>query len=212
MCYNTISSFTTAPGAGGVPGCIRRGGESAAAAATTVQPPMVVGDDIQLTVEHAAGLNATMTHTTGCLPDYCNRIMEIIGFIHDNYPDLVDSLIVELTPEQRANSWLYHTATHDILYDRLSPMIMKVFTSGYKKKNPVTGKHYSKEHVQKYHDAILKCANIAQLPLQPDYVHAMKAHLLLIKKKHAQAKGDGETENQEADSILFEFYKNLCLW
>jgi hypothetical protein len=40
----------------------------------------------------------------------------------------------------------------------------------------------------------------------------MKAHLLLIKKEHAQAKGDGETEDQEADPILFEFYKNLCLW
>ena len=158
----TMSSFTTAPVAGGMPGWIRRGGESAAAAATTVQLPMVVGDDIQLTVEHAAGLNATMTHTIGCLLDYCNRIMEIIGFIHDNYPDLVDSLIVELTPEQRANSRLYHTATHDILCNCLSPMIMKVFMSGYKKKNPVTGMHYSKEHVQKYHAAILKCADIAQ--------------------------------------------------
>jgi hypothetical protein len=195
-----------------VPGWIRRGGESAAAIATTAQLLMVVGDGIQLTAEHAAGLNATMTHTIGCLLDYRNRIMEIIGFIRDNYPDLADSLIVELTPEQRANTWLYHTATHDILYNRLSPMIMKVFMSGYKKKNPVTGKHYSKEHVRKYHNAILKCANIAQLPLQPGYVHAMKAHLLLIKKEHMQAKGDGETEDQEADPILFEFYKNLCLW
>jgi hypothetical protein len=173
---------------------------------------MVVGDDIQLTAEHAAGLNATMTHTIGCLPDYCNRIMEIISIICDNYPDLVDSLIVELTPEQRANSRLYHTATHDILYDHLSPLIMKVFMSGYKKKNPVTRKHYSKEHVRKYHNAILKCADIAQLPLQPSYVCAMKAHLLLIKKEHMQAKGDGETEDQEADPISFEFYKNLCLW
>jgi hypothetical protein len=158
----TMSSFTTAPGAGGVPGWIRRRGESAAAAATTVQPPMVVGDEIQLTAEHAAGLNATITHTISCLPDYHNRIIEIIGFIRDNYPDLVDSLIIELTPEQRANSWLHHTATHDIFYDHLSPMIMKVFMSRYKKKNPVTGKHYSKEHVWKYHDAILKCDNIAQ--------------------------------------------------
>jgi hypothetical protein len=39
----------------------------------------------------------------------------------------------------------------------------------------------------------------------------MKAHLLLIKE-HAQAKGDGEIEDQEADPILLEFYKNLCLW
>jgi hypothetical protein len=135
-----------------------------AAAATSVKLPMVVGDDIQLTAEHAAGLNATVTHTIGSLSDYCcNRIMEIIGFIRENYSDLFDSLTVELTPEQRADSWLYHTATHDILYNCLrSPKIMKVFMSRYKKKNPVTGKHYSKEHVWKYHDAILKCDNIAQ--------------------------------------------------
>jgi len=40
----------------------------------------------------------------------------------------------------------------------------------------------------------------------------MKAHLLLIRKEHAQANDDGETEDQEADPISFEFYKNLCLW
>ncbi len=83
---------------------------------------MVVGGDVQLTAEHAAGLNAIRSHAICCLPYYCNRIMETIGFIRDNYTDLIDSLIVELTPEQRANSQQYHTATHDILYDRLSPI------------------------------------------------------------------------------------------
>jgi hypothetical protein len=77
-----------------------RGGESAAASATTIQPPMVVRDDIQHTAEHAAGLNATESHTICCLPDYCNRIMDTIGFIRENYTVLIDSLIVQLTPEQ----------------------------------------------------------------------------------------------------------------
>jgi hypothetical protein len=83
--------------------------------------------------------------------------------------------------------------------------------SGYTEKNPVTGKHYRKEHVRKYHNAILKCANIVQLPLQPGYVCAMKAYLLLIRKEHAQAKGDGETEDQEANPVPFEFKKKLVL-
>jgi len=144
---------------------VRRAGETAVAAAAAVCPPMVVGDDIQLTAEHAAGLDATETHTISCLPDYRNRIMEVIGFIREFHPDLVDSLIVELTPEQRANSRLYHTATHDILYDRLSPKIMKVFMSGYKKKNPATRKHYSKEHVRKYHDAILTSEIVSKVIL-----------------------------------------------
>jgi hypothetical protein len=174
--------------------------------------PMVVGDDIQLTAEHAAGLDATETHTISCLPDHCNRIMEIIGFIHVNYSNLVDFLIVELSPEQKANSRLYHKAAHDILYNCLKPKLVKVFMNGYKKKNPATRKHYSKEHVRKYHNAILKCSDLAQLPLQPDCVREMKTHLLLIMKELAQAKGDGETEDQEADPISFEFYKELCLW
>ncbi len=173
---------------------------------------MVVGDDIQLTAEHAAGLDATETHTISCLPDHCNRIMEIIGFIHVNYSNLVDFLIVELSPEQKANSRLYHKAAHDILYNCLKPKLVKVFMNGYKKKNPATRKHYSKEHVRKYHNAILKCSDLAQLPLQPDCVREMKTHLLLIMKELAQAKGDGETEDQEADPISFEFYKELCLW
>ncbi len=62
--------------------------------------------------------------------------------------------------------------------------------------------------MRKYHNAILKCANIVQLPLQPGYVPAMKAHLLLIRKEHAQAKGDGETEDQEANPILLSFVSN----
>jgi hypothetical protein len=56
----------------------------------------------------SAGLDAEETHTISCLPDYCNRIMEIIGFIRITYPDLVDSLIVELTPKQRANGYTWY--------------------------------------------------------------------------------------------------------
>ena len=33
---------------------------------------------------------------------------------------LYEELIIELTPEQRANTRVYHNATHDIRYDRLS--------------------------------------------------------------------------------------------
>jgi hypothetical protein len=44
--------------------------------------------------------------------------MEIIRFIRDepSYRLLYEELIIELTPEQRANTRLYHNATHDIRY------------------------------------------------------------------------------------------------
>ena len=97
-----MSSFTIVPGVEGGAAWLRRGGAGTAGASAASQPRSVVGDDIELTAEHAAGLDATEMHTISCLPDYCNRIMEITGFIRVTYPDLVDSPIVELTPEQRA--------------------------------------------------------------------------------------------------------------
>ena len=93
-----MSSFTTVPGVGGGAAWLRRGGGGPAAASAASQSRLVVGDDIQLTVEHAAGLEATETHTISCLPDYRNRIMEIIGFIRVTYPDLVDSTVGSTTP------------------------------------------------------------------------------------------------------------------
>ena len=76
-----MSSFTTAPSVGGGAAWLRRGGAGTAGASAASQPRSVVGDDIQLTAEHAAGLDATETHIISCLPDYRNRITEIIGFI-----------------------------------------------------------------------------------------------------------------------------------
>jgi len=60
---------------------------------------MGIGVDFIPTAEHAAGLDETETHIIGCLPDYRNRIMEIIRFIRDepSYQLLYEELIIELT-------------------------------------------------------------------------------------------------------------------
>ena len=210
----TMSTFTAAPGAtGGQPAWVQNARARGTSEETTPQGGGV-GVDFIPTAEHAAGLDETETHIIGCLPDYRNRIMEIIRFIRNepSYRLLYEELIIELTPEQRANTRLYHNATHDIRYDRLSSKVMKVFMSGFKKKNLSTGKHYNKDHIRKYHDAVLKCAEIAGVSLQPRYLKEMKAHLLLVRKEHAAAKGEGTTEDKEADPISFDFYKQLNLW
>ena len=93
-----MSTFTAAPGAtSGQPAWVQnaraRGSEE-----TTPQGGGV-GVDFIPTTEHAAGLDETETHIIGCLPDYCNRIMEIIRFIRDepSYRLLHEELIIEPT-------------------------------------------------------------------------------------------------------------------
>jgi hypothetical protein len=111
-----MSTFTAAPGAtGGQPAWVQNARARGTSEETTPQGGGV-GVDFIPTAEHAAGLDETETHIIGCLPDYRNRIMEIIRFIRDepSYRLLYEELIIELTPEQRANTRLYHNATHDI--------------------------------------------------------------------------------------------------
>jgi len=52
-----MSSFTTAPGVVGGAAWLRQGGAGTAAASAASQMRSVVGDDIHLTAEHAAGVD-----------------------------------------------------------------------------------------------------------------------------------------------------------
>jgi hypothetical protein len=55
--------------------------------------------------------------------------MEIIQFIRRFHPEYT-AVIVELTPEQKLNTLLYHTSTHDLVSHRFSFKIVKVFMTG----------------------------------------------------------------------------------
>jgi len=127
-----MSTFTAAPGAtGGQPAWVQNA--RARGSDETTPQGGGVGVDFIPTAKIAAGLDETETQIIGCLPDYRNRIMKIIRLIRDEpsyrlfYEWLIieltllyEELIIELTPEQRANTRLYHNSTHDIRYDRLS--------------------------------------------------------------------------------------------
>ena len=68
-------------------------------------PPLAPGnqdqaieDGIKLSTEHASRLTETKRHVVGYLPNYRNRIMNIIELIHHFHPEYT-AFIVELISE-----------------------------------------------------------------------------------------------------------------
>ena len=57
---------------------------------------------------------------------------------------------------------------------------------------------------------MMKCAEDAGVSLQPRYLKEMKAHLLLVRKEHAAAKGEGTTEDKEADVPTWSCRRWVC--
>lgn len=202
----------TVPGVGGAPPYVMRGRSADTTTAATDGSRRLIGDDVVPSAEHAAGLEETDEHVVGCIPNYRNRIAEMAKFFKEEYPQQYDELVIELTPEQKANTRLYYTATHDFRYELLSPNLVKIFLSGHKKKYAGGTMHYKFDHLRKYHDAILKCADIAGKQLPSNYRSEMKAYLLLLKKEKTEANAKGQTENKEADPINFSLYEYLCQW
>ena len=115
-------------------------GAAAAAAAAAETTETLIDADLTPTNEHAAGLEETQISNIECMPDYRNRINEIIEFIKSDHVQYTPGLIVDLTPAQKENKRLFRSSAHALRYNRLHPNIVKVFMSGFKKIRP-DGKH-----------------------------------------------------------------------
>ena len=182
-------------------------GEPAAASAE----PTMAGQGITADPDHLDALRETESNTVKCVPDYRNRIKHIIKFWAEHYPEYYGEVVFNLSPAQRADRRRYHTATQDLHYDRLNPELTKLYLSGGVKKKK-DGKHYGFEHVRKYHDAILYCSKLAKQDLPRNYLTQMKQYIQVMKKEKANAKGQGEVEEQDADEIPFALFESLCEW
>ena len=117
---------------------------------------------------------------------YRRCITRVIEFIRQEYPHRATSLIVELTQEQRANQLLYPGSTHDLRYDRINPAVMKHFIRkiirDYGSYTASQTRQYpSYSNIRKFHDAILKCSNVAGLQLSANYKHEMKEYMIRVK-------------------------------
>ena len=139
-------------------------------------------DNVQ--ADHQMALEETQTFTIKCIPAYRSMLKKFIQWLKDNYPDHYDALVIELSPEQKANTRVYPKSTHDLRYNLLSPDVVKLFICATKI-NPKNNLHYGFDTLRKYHDAILYCSKLADVPLPPEYKPKMKAFLDTIKKERA---------------------------
>ena len=172
----------------------------------------MAGVGIEIQPEHQRALDETNKNELGCVNDYRRRISKVISWLEIEYHEYYDEVVIELTPQQRANKDLYHTSTHDLLYNKLNPEFTKLFISANKMK---TGdKQYTFDHMRKYHDAILWGAKKANQEFSNgcEYYIKMKTYLDTMKKEKTKAKGAGKMDEQEADPINIELYEKLCVW
>ena len=170
-----------------------------------------------ITSNHSAVVRETEDHfkKQKTVNDHCNRLKEMIRWVHDNYREYYEQGVIELTEEQKADQKRYYKSTHDFVYNAINVDITKAFL-GTKKYHPNkqtrSGKrvHYSFSHLRKFYDAILFGAYRAKSALPERYEIEMKTYLDSIKKEKTVAKKKGETEQREADPITFELYRLLC--
>ena len=87
---------------------------------------------------------------------------------------------------------------------------MQYFISSKKVKSD--GKHYSYDHMRKYHDAILYCSILAKVPLPGGYKQEMKSYLDTLKKEKTNSPSAGNMSEQDADPINFSLMEWICKW
>ena len=172
---------------------------------------------VEINAEHSAGIRETedFFKSAKTVQDHNRRLMEMIKWVEQEYPDYYENGVVELAEEQKENKKRYHTSTHDFIYTNINVNIMKAFMSKKKyKPNKFTleGKpiHYSYSHLRKYYDSVLFGAYRAKVALPEIYEMEMQGFLDSVKKEKVKAKKRGEVEEKEADPISFELYRLLC--
>ena len=181
------------------------------AATSTSTVVVMAGTDIEGTADHLRELQATESNTVKCVPNYRNRLKHVINFWKVHYPEYYSDVVFDLTPAQKRNKRHYHTATQDLRYELLNPLMMKFFLSGHAK-TMEGGKHYSFVHARKYHDSVLYCAKLAGKHLTLQYINDMKAFIKTFKKEKAAAKSEGKCDEKDADEIPFSLFEAICRW
>jgi hypothetical protein len=192
----------------------RRQEAEAVMAAEAETPAVVAGADIAVHPEHAMELAETEKNSIKSFPRYRTMIVEVMKWWQANYPDLYNEIVFEINEEDRNDlTKHYYGATHDLRYDLLDPKWVKYFISGEKKwKDKEKTKQYGYDHPRRYHDAILKCADVSKFKLPATYKPVMKDYLATLKKEKAIAKTNRQLTEQDADEISIGLYEQLCTW
>ena len=166
--------------------------------------------------EHIVRIAATADHAVkdATRKDYRNRLCRMINWCVAQYPQFATTSICQIL-ENDANDTTKHfyNQTHDFMYNKIDPEIIKAFMSTIQTENEDgTGKTRSFSHVRKFHDAILFGACEQRTILPHIYHQEMKKYINSFQKESIQAKRKGNTDEMDADPMQFELYSKLCAW
>ena len=175
----------------------------------------IVQERMQLSLEHAAAVRTTEEHACAkeTVRGHNRRLATIIKWLIENYEEQSSEMVRELNHEEKNDQDRFWKSTHDVVYDKLDPLVVKAFISGNKvreTKADGTNVFYSYDHLRKYKDAILFGAKRARCSLPTNYDSEMDPFMQSLKKENQSKKKLGQVTEKEADPISFPLYRHIC--
>ena len=175
----------------------------------------VIGQHITLDQQHATAVLETESYglKQKCRNDYCNRIIMMISWIKEKYPEYYNVGIVDLGEEEMADKIRYGqftTQTQDFVYSGLNVSIIKAFMAAKRFKS--NGNEFSYDHMRKYKNAIEYGAKRAKQALPQDFDVQMTPFMVSLKKQKTVAKKSGNLDECEADPITFSLYRLISFY
>ena len=179
------------------------------------QAGTVVQERMQLSQEHAAAVRTTEEHACAkeTVRGHNRRLTTIIKWLMKNYEEQSSDLVRELSSEEKSDKDRFWTCTHDLVYEKMDPLVVKAFISGNKvreEKADGTQLFYSYDHLRKYKDAILFGAKRARCSLPAQYDTEMEPFMNSLKKENQSKRKLGQVTEKEADPISFPLYRHIC--
>ena len=175
--------------------------------------PTIVDSSLIATNEHDKAMLETEAHKkkVRTLRDHRNRTKHVHEFLEENCNECFAAGAREITKEELCDpSKHWHKNKRDLVCKGLNIKVLKAFLSAKAVKE--NGKTSCYSAMRKYFDAILHGSKEAKEPPPPSFCTEMDAHLMSFKKRVANAKESGDTDEKEADPIPFSSHNYLCKW
>jgi hypothetical protein len=171
-----------------------------------------IGGGVQVSQQHAVLVHETEDNDTKVKTkrEHRNRLMRMIGWIEDKYPEYVDEGgIINITVEQHADPCFFqHKCIKDFVYSGINTPIIKAFLASQKIKG--NGKMASFSHIRKFKDAILFGAEQAGEILPRLFHQETDKFLKAFKKEQVGARREGNTDENDSDPIEFPLYHYIA--
>jgi hypothetical protein len=148
--------------------------------------------------------------------DKCNRLLAMINWIKETYPETADSsnpnhFILQITDQDKADQFLYfHKMKHDFIYQKLDYPVIGAFLST--KKTKADGKLCSPSNYSKYMNALVYGAVQRRVKLSDSFVANIEALVKSYKNEFKKAEQRGEVDKSDSDPITRPLYLLILSW